>query len=120
MKKAKNKEYLFFVAMKDCLFCGKTPAGYVHHIRYGTTCGVGTKPADKRSIPLCYEHHDLVHNDPRLFHLTVTREDIWKAMFEQLLEWLEKSDVGKGRELKCDFCGKDVDAIRCYDCIYAG
>jgi len=92
MKKAKNDEYLFFVAQHECLFCGKSPASQACHIRWGPTCGLAYKPVDYRSVPLCFEHHDLSHNDPKLFHLTVTREDIYKAMFEQLLEWLELKD----------------------------
>ena len=86
-KHKKNREYLLFVAFKSCLFCGKTPAGQAHHVRSHT--GWGRKPSDYQTIALCYEHHDLIHNDPRLFYETVTKTDVYKAMFEQLVEWLE-------------------------------
>ena len=90
----KNKDYLFFVSLKDCLFCGKGPLNQAHHIRNKT--GIGRKPSDYATIPLCYDHHDLIHNDPKLFYLTTNKQDIYECMVDLLIEWLEKSDLGKG------------------------
>jgi len=103
MKKAKSKEYLEFVANFPCLFCGKTPAGQAHHVRWAGICGIGIKPSDLLVVPACLLCHDALHNmigkRYREIVSKIGREDILACMVDLLVEWLEKSDVGKGEKL---------------------
>lgn len=46
-----------------CALCGRTPI-HRHHIRYGA-CGRHTYMGN--IIPLCKEHHDLVHSNKKKY-----------------------------------------------------
>ena len=45
-----------------CLFCGSKYSVQAHHIRLGTDGGIGLKPSDYYTIPLCVTHHKEVHD----------------------------------------------------------
>lgn len=47
-----------------CALCGK-PYPSLHHIRYGYTYGRKTYMGNV--IPLCKQHHDLVHTNKRKY-----------------------------------------------------
>ena len=42
--------------------------------------------------PLCIVHHDMVHNDPAQFAKTLGREDILKAMLDNLIEYQDRGN----------------------------
>jgi len=58
--KPKQKAYLSHLRGLNCLYCGLLGC-QAHHVRQGTPCGMGQKPADYYGIPLCERCHDLVH-----------------------------------------------------------
>jgi hypothetical protein len=55
--------YLALVRQLPCLHCGMIPSEAAHirmaSAAFGKSSGLGKKPADKFSVPLCAEHHRL-------------------------------------------------------------
>lgn len=52
--------HLRFVRAHECAVCGGLPSGYpieAAHVRTGTDGGMGMKPSDSWTIPLCAHHH---------------------------------------------------------------
>jgi hypothetical protein len=61
VKKFRSKKYLQWVASKPCLICRYEPC-QAHHITISEPRGWGQKVSDNYTIPLCYQHHDLLHH----------------------------------------------------------
>ena len=59
-KAYRNKEYLEFIRSKPCFICGQMPA-VPHHEGLGLR-GVGMKPPDLWTVPLCHACHTRRHN----------------------------------------------------------
>jgi len=55
-----------------CVACGKHPPSEAAHVRNGTDGGIGLKPSDRYSLPLCRACHAKQH---RLGELT-----FWSAL----------------------------------------
>lgn len=59
----RDEEHLAAVRQCICLSCGKNPAGEAAHIRMASAVygkresGIGEKPDDKFTVPLCHECH---------------------------------------------------------------
>lgn len=49
----RNKNYLDFVRSLPCCKCGRPGPSDPHHVRSSAHAGIGIKPSDTRSIPLC-------------------------------------------------------------------
>lgn len=81
-KSIQDKAWKNHVQSQPCLFCGRTPAGEAHHVRFGHKAGMGTKPDDYRTIPLCHKCHDDVHNYRIPSH--IGREEILECMLDLL------------------------------------
>jgi hypothetical protein len=64
--RAKNRDHCAFVAALPCLICGRAGV-HVAHVRYAEPragkpiTGIGTKPSDVFTVPLCPEHHAQQH-----------------------------------------------------------
>lgn len=58
-------QHLAFIRLLPCMICGVRPA-QAAHVRRGTDGGIGTKPSDKFSLPLCAIHHDAQHANGEL------------------------------------------------------
>lgn len=57
----KNPKYLAWVRTQPCCYCGN-PNSEPHHV-IGMGSGImGSKADDIHTIPLCREHHDMIHN----------------------------------------------------------
>ena len=91
-KSIKDRKYLEWVASHPCLVCGG-PAGQAHHVRFGQAAGMGTKPDDYRSIPVCAKCHDKIHNW-KLDANDIGREEILECMLYLLIEWHVRSRQG--------------------------
>lgn len=58
-----DKPYLAFVRRQPCMICGTTRAVEAAHVRSGypeagwRSTGMGEKPNDRRTLPLCADHH---------------------------------------------------------------
>ena len=61
-----NPGYLAFIRLKPCLFCGREAVP--HHVRSKIFTppkmrgGIGLKPYDVLTVPLCPGCHESVHN----------------------------------------------------------
>ena len=55
-----NRRHREFVGGLPCCVCGADHAE-VAHVRTGTDGGMGLKPSDRFTVPLCRRHHDLQH-----------------------------------------------------------
>ena len=49
----RDKRHLAFIRTLPCFACGRTGYSEAAHVRSGTDGGVGTKPSDRWSLPLC-------------------------------------------------------------------
>lgn len=66
---ARNEDYLNYIRKMPCMICrGQTddPLEMDHqseaaHVRIGGDGGMGLKPSDYRSVPLCHIHHRSQH-----------------------------------------------------------
>lgn len=63
----RNKKHLSRVKQLPCCMCGVEPAGDAHHVTGVGLGGMGTKPSDALTMPLCREHHTMIHNTPELW-----------------------------------------------------
>jgi len=59
-KAFRSKKYLEFIRKQPCIICLKNETE-AHHCREFNS-GIGIKPSDTFSIPLCREHHYEIHN----------------------------------------------------------
>jgi len=60
-KKWKSKKYLIWIASNKCLLCHYHEC-QAHHITIAEKRGISQKVSDKFTIPLCYPHHQQLHN----------------------------------------------------------
>ena len=67
--KIRSKKHLQYISQKPCLICGRTDVQSAH-IRYAGA-GIGQKPCDIFTTPLCIEHHREQHtmNEKMLIEL---------------------------------------------------
>lgn len=63
MPRERDQKYLAAIRQLPCLICGKCPCGEAAHIRMADLflgkppTGMGEKPSDKWTVPLCHLHH---------------------------------------------------------------
>jgi hypothetical protein len=60
-KTPRSKHYLNFVRQMPCVVCETSCEIHTHHVRLGGHSGMGMKPSDFRTIPLCRTHHAECH-----------------------------------------------------------
>ncbi len=61
-KNLRSKKWLDHIRSMECLFCPSDETE-PHHIRKHTDGGTGLKPSDFYAIPVCREHHNILHNE---------------------------------------------------------
>lgn len=75
-----DKTYLAFIRRQSCMICGTNRGVEAAHVRAGypeagwRSTGMGEKPNDRRTLPLCAEHH---REGPKAQH--AARERDWWA-----------------------------------------
>lgn len=57
----RNATHLSFVRGLPCCVCAKAPRSEAAHIRAGTDGGMGTKPSDRFTVPMCPDCHRRQH-----------------------------------------------------------
>ncbi|WP_109402775.1 DUF968 domain-containing protein [Proteus terrae] len=77
MHRWENSQWLQWVKTQPCCVCGQQ-ADDPHHIIGHGMGGMGTKAHDLFTIPLCRQHHDELHRDPKL----------WEANYGNQIELL--------------------------------
>jgi hypothetical protein len=60
-KRWQSKQYLKYVASHPCLLCQHNET-QAHHITIAEKRGISQKVSDYYTLPLCYLHHDQLHN----------------------------------------------------------
>ena len=58
----RDKAHLKFVAELPCLVCGAKPC-QAHHLLTAQPKGRGLRAGDQWSVPLCPQHHRMLHDD---------------------------------------------------------
>jgi hypothetical protein len=59
-RRYRDKAHLRHVAQQACLLCGRKPSD-PHHLRHLQPRALGRKASDEFAVPLCRNHHRLVH-----------------------------------------------------------
>jgi hypothetical protein len=57
----RNSTHLNFIRSLPCCTCGCAPRSEAAHIRAGTDGGIGMKPSDRHTVPMCTECHRHQH-----------------------------------------------------------
>lgn len=87
MKPYRSKAYLAWVASLDCCGCGM-PANEAHHIiSAGLGGGMGTKPSDSLTMPVCRSCHDAIHRDVKAWEATYNSQ--WMHVCLTMLQAVE-------------------------------
>lgn len=60
-RRIRDKAHLRFIRKLCCANCGISKPVEAAHIRYGSNSGIGIKPSDDRTIPLCTVCHFKQH-----------------------------------------------------------
>ena len=86
----KSKKYLDYIRKQPCLICGHKSEA--HHIRKASNSGIGMKPSDSFSLPLCRLHHAEAHCQ-ELKHLKPFFErhglDVYEELFKMTKGYIE-------------------------------
>lgn len=66
--RVRDERHLRLVRQCPCLICHRAPCGEAAHVRYASDeygkrePGIGAKPSDRWTVPLCHEHHMAQHS----------------------------------------------------------
>lgn len=77
MKRVKNEAHLAFIRSLPCVICGDNTSTEAAHIRYADPrvakrpTGIGERPDDKFTVPLCGKHHRKQHG--------MSERDFWRG-----------------------------------------
>ena len=78
-EKIRSRKHLMYIADKPCLICGGIDV-QAAHIRYAGA-GIGQKPCDIFTTPLCLEHHREQHSkNEKMFWLLYNINPVARAM----------------------------------------
>ena len=82
----KNESHLRFIRQLPCLICG-SPGVDAAHVRFACekagkrAVGVGEKPDDRWTVPLCRHHHTEQHSkEERLFWVGYNKDPIYISL----------------------------------------
>ena len=87
VKTNRNRKYLDWVRTLPCCICGAEAEP--HHIKgVGHYSGAGMKADDLLTMPLCHQHHEEIHDNPKAFNQErAVIRTILIAMREGVLKW---------------------------------
>jgi hypothetical protein len=85
--------HLVFIRRLPCLKCGAPEPSEAAHLRSGTDAGMGMKPGDNWTLPLCHQHHAEQHR--------IGEETFWNDRLDMVKEiarklWLYSGDIWSG------------------------
>ena len=86
-------QHLAFVRQLPCVACGKAAPSEAAHVRTGTDGGVGMKPGDRYTVPLCTVCHAKQHRIGELTFWSALRIDPVNAA---LRLWTVSADIRAG------------------------
>src|SRR5262245_13921145 len=71
----RRAQHLAFVRQLSCVACGKAAPPDAAHVRTGTDGGIGMKPSDRYTVPLCTACHAKQHRIGELSFWSALRID---------------------------------------------
>jgi hypothetical protein len=74
-------QHLAFARQLPCVACGKAAPSEAAHVRTGTDSGVGIKPGDRYTVPLCSGCHARQHRIGELTFWSALRTDPSQCSF---------------------------------------
>lgn len=92
MTVARDAAYLAHVRTHYCVFCTLKADHAHHHGKKSGGGGMGLKPSDYQTVPLCTEHHGEFHQRGQIGHWDAKETDrrfAW-AMVQCLRSWIER------------------------------
>lgn len=90
MKPSRNADYLEFIRSFPCISCGNSET-VAHHIRKPGD-GIGQKPPDTRTLPLCHTCHIEEHNGKQI--ITEHEEQLMLDIYIPLYIGTLKAKIG--------------------------
>jgi hypothetical protein len=100
-KRIRDKKHLRWLHELPCLCCGKRDDTVVgHHLRIGTSRGMGLKAPDNYTVPLCFVCHDAMHRYGDHYWLEAhdvrNGPDIANRLYELTSKTTEATDYLRG------------------------
>jgi len=89
-------QHLAFVRQLPCVACGKAAPSESAHVRTGTDGGIGMKPGDRYTVPLCINCHAQRH---RVGDLTFCSRFRFDPLSLALRLWTVSSDLAAGERI---------------------
>ena len=89
-------KHLAFVRSLPCLSCGAGAPSEAAHVRSGTDGGMGAKPSDRYSLPLCGACHARQHRQGELTFWSALRIDPLDAASAL---WTKSGDLEAGERI---------------------
>lgn len=85
----RDRKYLEHVRARPCCVCGSSPPNDAHH--FGPR-GMGQKTDDRRTVPLCRQHHDEWHTRGTIGWRVrdAVESDFYRAMVDALLAYADR------------------------------
>jgi hypothetical protein len=90
-KPARDRAYMGYVAQLGCVCCGRDGV-QVHHPIMGRYAQ--RRAADDETIPLCFDHHQLLHNEPAAWRITYGLDTDFIARTREAVERLRANTIG--------------------------
>jgi hypothetical protein len=85
-----------FIRSLPCMACGSAPPSQCAHVRIGTDGGMGLKPSDRFSVPLCGACHAKQHRVGELTFFSGLRID---ATYSAMRLWTISGDTEAGERI---------------------
>ena len=86
-------QHLSFIRQLPCVACGRAAPSEPAHVRTGTDGGVGIKPGDRYTVPLCTACHAKQHRIGELSFWSALRIDPLNVAFRL---WIVSADLKAG------------------------
>src|SRR6516225_4817416 len=83
-------QHLSFIRQLPCVACGRAAPSEPAHVRTGTDGGVGIKPGDRYTVPLCTACHAKQHRIGELSFWSALRIDPLNVAFRL---WIVSADL---------------------------
>ena len=84
-KRWTSKKYLDFVRQQLCIICGRSPVE-AHHVKT-----IGSGGDDTFAVPLCIEHHCIIHTIGIKSFQKKYDVNIYEQLFMIAKSWIEKN-----------------------------
>jgi hypothetical protein len=91
-----SPSHLDYIRNLPCIFCGRRSPSVAAHIRTGTDGGMGLKPSDRFTLPLCDADHKHQHQVGEVQFWHEVGMEIEDAIALALALWDMSGSIGRG------------------------